>query len=213
MWWTSCVHKIMMIDPVGNVLQDFTSFLEANTVSRTKLRIRLSEAGEKAWETIQKTKIPDCNDPGLIDQGAPQPQEMMAGSHAAVLPGWSAREFSRGKRGEENVMKWMLALPNLYKKQFNEDLISPEGKIKICQTNGSVQVLDWSEIASRTPMHFDALLKQTAQYGIQITWQLSALVPGGNKQACRSNVMDFCSKVVSTTPPLLPVPSAVSMDD
>lgn len=72
-----------------------------------------------------------------------------------------------------------------------------------------VQVLNWNDVAARAPMYFDSFVKaQAIQYGIQVSWQLFALVPQKDKCSCKAKIHTFCETVIKTTPPLLPNPDA-----
>ena len=204
-WWTSCAHRVWVLDPIGTVLQDFTQFIETSKTSRTKLRVVLNKDGLVAWKKIRAAKIPTVQPEK--DEVAEVPGQKM--TSAPFLEGWTAREFVRGKKGETNIHNWLLSLPAIFKKRFSEDLVDCKGDIKICPKGGTVQVLNWNDVAARAPMYFDSFVKaQAIQYGIQVSWQLFALVPQKDKCSCKAKIHTFCETVIKTTPPLLPNPDA-----
>ena len=203
-WWTCCAHRVAVIDPIGTVLADMSEHLERSTVSRTKLRVKLTAAGTKAFEKIQTLKVPISAAPTKEAEEKPCPTAVVQ----AQLSGWTAKHFSRGKKGEENIMKWLMAFPEMFRQAVKEDLLDASGCVEI-SPKGSKQKLKWVEVACRAPLMFDVLLKgQPTNFGVQVTWKLHSLLPqsGDKASSARGVVLAFCKDVVKSTPPVLPSP-------
>lgn len=204
-WCSCCAHRVAIIDPVGTVLQDMTEHVKTWNMGRTKLTLTMTDAGEAAFKKLQKTKVPAAAAP--VEEEEHSMAEKDAAPMSADLAGWTARHFARGKRGEENVMKWLLTLPSAFEKTFGEELLDSEGKILIRHAGGVKQVLPWIEVATRAPLYFDTRIKGKAlEYGAQVTWQLHRLVPSKDASVkdFRAKVQEFSKTVVQTTPPILP---------